>query len=245
MCLFITFEAMRTILLWCTVLFTAQLTWAQTSFSVSTTRVSTSAPADAYAFYKWIVVSNNTTQDIDMRWKIVEESIPTGWEAFVEDVDSAYLVHKDSADFVIPAVAGLNDFMIVSFKPNYVMGFGRVLLNLHAVNDPTDSVLLTFNARAIEPDVDTNAVDTTTTITETELLEWFYYPTPATNKINLQSSELMYSVQLFNVNGQQLSTALVNNKQYSMSVEDHPAGTYLMRLTWVNGRSATELIQVQ
>ena len=241
---FITFDVMRTILLWCTMLFTVQFVNGQTSFTVSDTRISSSAPANTFAFYKWAVVSNNTSQDIDMRWSIVEETIPAGWVALVEDLDSAYLTHTDSADFVLPAVAGQSDLMIVSFQPNNVVGTGRVVLDLRAVNDPTDSVLLTYNATATMPVVDTNTIDTTTAVTDVELLEWLFYPNPTKGDVLLQSSMQIRSVALFSLNGQLITTEQVYSSEHVLSLFGLAKGTYLMHITWANGSSDIELIQL-
>lgn len=226
-------------------LLAVQLVNAQTSFSVSDTRISSSAPANTFAFYKWAVVSNNTSNDIDLRWSVVEENIPTGWVALVEDLDSAYLSYTDSADFVLPAVAGQSDFMIVSFQPNNVVGSGRVVLDLRSVNDPSDSVLLTYNATTTAPVVDSNTVDTTTAIDDVALLEWLYYPNPTKDLVQIQSSGLIRSVEVFNINGQHLSTHKVNANDHTLSFKAFAKGTYLMHVTWGNGTSATELIQLR
>lgn len=215
--------------------------WGQNAFAANVRSVSTTMPANEPAFYKWIELINKTGLDLPMHWRIVEESLPNGWVALVEDVDTNYHTHMDSADFVLPAVVAPGDYMIVSFQPNNVVGTGRVVLNLYPQNDVADSLHLTYIGITTAGDT----TDTTTAIVDAELLEWAYYPNPATEQLYLQSSLPIKAVQLLDMNGKLILDQPSQSSASTVDISAIAAGVYLLHVEWDNGSTATELLKIE
>lgn len=221
-------------------------TMAQTSFSVDSTQVTSTYPADAMVFYPWIELTNNTGNVLEMRCVKVLDQKPTAWETWYEDIDSAYNNVPDTAVFFLPAINQQAQFVIVSFHPNNTVGRATVKLKLYPVTDPADSVIITYigNAYAVP-------IDTTTGITTPNdwLPEVHIYPQPSNHTLRINADKLGEVQRLFLVNTQghkvPVVWTLVNSTSIEVSLANKAAGNYLLVMQDSKGRSFTKVVAKQ
>lgn len=210
---------------------------AQTSFSVDTNYVSVSYPANSPVFYPWIVLTNNSGTELEMYCVKVLNQKPTGWETYLEDLDSAYNYVPDTSVFFLPAVNQQAQFIIVSFHPNNIVGRSTVVLKLYPANNPTDSVVLTFqgNARAVPND--TTAIGEPTWLPDLQL-----YPQPSAGALTLKSAlaSQITAISVVNLLGQAQPVIWQQNSADAIGLDviDLTPGPYWLLLQGINGQFA-------
>lgn len=205
---------------------------AQMSFTPSRTQINIqNRGIDEPIFYSWSDLTNNDTTDLNLRWVIVQNDLPSQWESFVEDPDSAYLVYKDSADFVLPAVQPFPDKLIVSFNPNWQAGRATVTLKVYNVNDPADSVLITWRANAIE-------LSTGVVVLEESVMQ--VYPNPTNGPLFLKGDDVQ--AQVYNLLGELI---MKGDEHTCLNLNGQHAGTYIVKLTDKSGQTLTRKVLYQ
>lgn len=216
---------------------------AQTSFSVDSTVATATYPSDAPVFYPWIELTNNTGNLLEMRCVKLIDDKPAAWETRYEDLDSAYNHVPDTAVFFLPAINQQAQYLIVSFHPNNTVGRSTVKLKVYPVNDPADSVVLTYKGNAYAAPIDT----TTGVIANNDWLpDVNLYPQPSNNTLRITASNLSEVERLFlvDIHGHKVQTTwtMLNDSNIDISLLDKAAGTYLLVLQDAKGRSFTQLI---
>lgn len=218
----------------------------QTSFSVDSTLVTATYPADAMVFYPWIELTNNTSNALEMRCVKVQDQKPTAWETWYEDLDSAYNYIPDTATFFLPAINQQAQFIIVSFHPNNTVGRSTVKLKLYPANDPTDSVVLTYIGNAYA-----TPIDTTTGIIDHN--DWLHavnvYPQPSNHTLHINADKLneVHRLFLIDIQGHKVPVnwTYLSNNSIEVSLANKPSGTYLLVMLDAKGMSFTKVIAKQ
>lgn len=206
---------------------------AQTSFTPSRTLVNIqNRGIDEPVFYGWSDLINNDSTDLNLRWVIVQFDLPSQWESFVEDPDSIYLIYKDSADFILPAVQPLPDKLIVSFRPNGQAGRATVALKVYDVNNPSDSVIITWKA---------NAIQLETGVVEIVDDNWQVYPNPSSGHLYVTGKGIEM-LELYNLLGERI---LTHPNPSVIDLSPYQPGTYIARLHDKQGRVITRKVLYQ
>lgn len=216
-------------------LFAANKSEAQ-SFSMQqdTMNIAPSGYADVYNY-----LTNNTSDTMTVRWKVVYENLPQSWEDYAafgicdnvtcydKNVLSGGTLTTDtigagkkmpfklqidvSASSVTPTTAG--NPMYVSFE----LSHGTTL----------DTVTFAINKWGTSVSkINTSKDDIT------------LYPNPAQNEVNITFNKEMgvKNVAIYNLVGKQVSNYRVNGNSAKLDIERIPAGIYFLRLVDGNGR---------
>ncbi len=218
------------------VLFAVSITsgYAQVSFTADTNYVETSYPANAYVFYPWIEITNNTGALLEMRCVKVQDRKPAGWDTWLEDLDSLYRGIPDTTTFFMPAVNGPAQYIIVSFFPDNIEGRSTVALKLFPANNPADSALLTFQG---------NAYRVLTDVSEPQpwLADGLLYPQPTSGDVHITTTEahLVTSIAIINTLGQQLAAPwATSTNTITIGTQALPTGLYYIALINQEGQVA-------
>lgn len=87
-----------------------------------------------FSFFTKIQIENLTGFELNLRWVLLHEDIPSGWEIGICDNQICHPYGTDSADFkALPP--GSKDYIKVYFYPNYSDGKGEVKILLYSPDD--------------------------------------------------------------------------------------------------------------
>ncbi len=116
---------------------------------------------------------------------------------------------------------------------NLLFAYTPVLNTYYNITGP---IHYTFNEYRIEP---RNAADVqvVTGINDPENnSQVSIYPNPVLDILNIKSDKVMSNVNVYDVIGKTVFTALVNNSIYSIQTEKFVAGTYLLEMVYTDGK---------
>lgn len=121
----------------------------QINYAVSTTDTTLYGDpntTDPKGIYGDIPLSNTKGSTLPMNWKVIENSLLTGWTFSVCDPQNCHPVGTTSSAFNLP-VSGLNNLINVHFYANGILGVGLIKIQ---IKDPgqNDSTTLTFRLNA-------------------------------------------------------------------------------------------------
>lgn len=72
------------------------------------------------------------------------------------------------------------------------------------------------------------------------------YPNPIDNQqFTITSNQLIVTIELYSITGQLVQSALVNNQVKTMTTNDLPTGTYLVKVQYRNGNTAIEKVVIR
>ncbi|MFM2019020.1 MAG: hypothetical protein RL007_2676 [Bacteroidota bacterium] len=194
------------------------------SFSVTTTQVNFAGSAVSTDIPSpfWTPVIHNTSGDtLTLRWNRVEQNIPAWWRSSICTEYYCYSMPDDSATWTL--LPGDSDMIYVHIYPYGYSDTGNVVVRLHNVENPSDSVRVTFNCNV------------PVGIEETSVLSEF--------RLNYQTMNLSFSSTesatyfLSDISGR---TQQIGNVTpgYAMSVTVSTHGVYLLTLVTEDGRKS-------
>ncbi|MBT8196825.1 MAG: T9SS type A sorting domain-containing protein [Bacteroidia bacterium] len=197
---------------------------AQTSFSISDSLKTITFPSNEFVFYTWAVLTNNTNTDLNLRWvRSYVTPLPATWSNQVQLLDSIYTSNVDSADFVLPAIAGFADYALIFFYPNNTVASCRARLDIFDPLNPSDGGHVTFWATTTSP-TDISTVQSNSVIN--------LYPNPTKNNIHFENafSETVHW-KLYDLKGQIVDSGIliagVSNINFNNAPHD---GMYILKL---------------
>ncbi|MCB0566111.1 MAG: T9SS type A sorting domain-containing protein [Phaeodactylibacter sp.] len=211
---------------------------AQESFSATPEAVVAIKPANLFVFYNYTQFENLTDDTLQMRW-VKTETIannrttahlgdPMGnWTTAIQDPNFFHNPSDgiDSADFYLPPITGATDKFILQLYPNNEAGALLVKFKFFPVDNPADSLIVTFDFEAIrvatataEPDVDSGLL---------------IYPNPASGQFFISNSSIdSREVILLSVHGQALqSYSLLPRETIWANCSGIPGGTYFLKVS--------------
>ena len=212
---------------------------AQESFSATPETVVVVKPADFFVFYNYTQFENLTDDTLQMRWvktEIVANNTTVGhgqdvmgnWTTAIQDPNFFHNPADgvDSADFYLPPVTGVTDKFILQLFPNDEAGTLLVRFKFFPVNNPADSLIVTFDYTA------TAVVSSTT---EPGLASGFWvYPNPTSGQAIVylpgRSSNPGLNAELTDMLGNKYWTKSVAGNSLELSLADFPSGIYLLTL---------------
>lgn len=199
--------------------------FSQSSFSISDTLKTLSFPSNEFVFYTWVVMTNNTGSDLNLRWvRSYVSPLPSAWSTQAQILDSIYSPGTDSADFVLPAIAGYSDYALIFFYPNNTVGNCRAKLKIFDPLNPTDvaSVVfhgITYSTTSIGSQLNINKID--------------MFPNPVNRSLHLKKAfDEIYNWTLFNSNNQLIEDGtLLPGKAKIEFKKLNPNGIYYLQLS--------------
>ncbi len=209
---------------------------AQSSFSVSPELVYAIKSADTQVFYNYAQFENHTNDTLQMRWvkTVLFTSNPIGqggghgggWNTAVQDPQNFYNPANtlDSADFYLKPETGSTDKFILQLFPDGIPGELLVRFKLYPINDPNDSLIVTFDYTAFDPATGVNAFELNKTIN--------VFPNPASDYFWLENdSKEKIKVTLLNGNGQLIrKKQLERGTSFKFDCSGMPRGWYYVLL---------------
>ena len=69
------------------------------------------------------------------------------------------------------------------------------------------------------------------------------YPNPARNQVNIEAKSNIKSVQVFDIQGRILQTALENKNTTTLDIASHPKGIYFLKITTETGSKVEKLVK--
>lgn len=74
-------------------------------------------------------------------------------------------------------------------------------------------------------------------------LDFKYYPNPAKDYLNITGNSLIKSIAVYDVQGRELSTAVIENKATKLNVADYSGGTYFLKVITEDGEQTVRIIK--
>ncbi len=167
-----------------------------------------------------VVVKNNSSRTMELRWERIKNNLPYGWESVVCD-KHCYSTLVDSKSFTLAAGESLSDFR-VGFRPNGIDGAGNTEIRIYEIKNPNNSVTVSFNGSAQQSGANNNSVSN-------NILT--IYPNPATEHIMLQDSngEVKF-LEVYNVMGRKVLDFTIVNSSAKYDISELSRGMYMVRM---------------
>lgn len=201
-----------------TILLGGSLTAQEISITPSPT-VAGNVELEAYNIFQ-VYLRNETNASIDLSWRIVENTMPEGWNITLCDNVNCYGVLPENAD-LDPIAAADSAIMKIDVNPELVEGSGMLRFFINETGSPSPYKELVF-------DLSTGTTDTKDLFNGSVQI----YPNPATEWVNVDNQlPFPLKMQLADAQGRLVRQAEVaSNDQQGWSVVNLPKGTYYLRL---------------
>lgn len=141
--------------------------------------------------HEYFQLNNNGNGPINMRWKIDTAATfyPAQWSIAIQDNTSYHNPAPDSADFVLPAIAGSLDKIIINVYHNQVAGDGEVHIDLINLDSTAQVIRIVFDIRIAQANG----------MAENEVKIFPLYPNPGNGNVKINTSgvitgKITYSV---------------------------------------------------
>jgi hypothetical protein len=174
-------------------------------------------------------VTNNTSEEILMRWERVIVDAPAEWEYRTCDGNQCYSLSTSTnweignPAFQIPDTLSANEIestLDLHVLPRGVAGTGTIHINLYSVDNPTEVITTAIYEITISG---------VSSVSEQERQNLRVFPNPTTNFIELSNTDVVDEVLVYNLLGKQVrSFDVVNNEKYSLN--GLPNGIYMVSL---------------
>lgn len=161
-----------------------------------------------------VVIKNNGSYTMELRWERVKNNLPQGWESVVCD-KQCHTTYTESKSFSLAPGESIYDFR-VSFRPNGFEGSANAELKIYEVKNPNNHANVSFNASSISSSSGNGPN---------------IYPNPATEHIMVQdpNNEVKF-IEVYNIVGKKISEYTVNNSSGKYDVSDLQRGMYMIRM---------------
>jgi hypothetical protein len=126
------------------VIFVAPLICQAQNFTFSWTFSQFSSYANEAVAYDDIPIQNQTNQNLNLRWVMINNDAPAAWEVRIQDPDSFYADGTDTGYFLLDTIASFNDLMACYFFPNGVPYTTTIALEVSRVDDSTQSAIISW-----------------------------------------------------------------------------------------------------
>lgn len=178
----------------------------------------------------WIASSNGVSRFDGTNWEILERPL-------ISNNSTSSIFVEENGSVWIGTFNGLNlyrDGEIKQFFSNDGTLYHNSILTLFQAGDGR-LWAATYNDGVF-------VMDLTTSIRENTWGPSFeMYPNPATDHLTLEITEPAHSMQIMNSNGKELlSNDVYGESRVDIRISDIPTGLYHLRITYKNGKQATD-----
>jgi len=160
-----------------------------------------------------VVLKNNGSYTMELRWERVKNNLPQGWESVVCD-KQCQNTYTESKSFTLAPGESIYDFR-VSFRPNGFEGSGNTDIKIYEVKNPSNLVNVSFNASSTSSSTGSGPN---------------IYPNPASEHIMVQdpNNEVRF-IEIYNIVGKKISEYNINSTG-KYDVSDLQRGMYMVRM---------------
>jgi hypothetical protein len=164
-------------------------------------------------------VKNNTNNNLSLEWTRTSINIPSGWDVAVCD-EQCYT--PGTATHSLQLLPRQERDLRIVFYPKGNAGNGSVDLVLSESNSDNSSTTIHFAGTANSSSSTSGFVKKPTSIK--------IYPNPAVEYIQLDNTDGVSRIEIYNMVGTKVSTYNVNSPDDRFSVSELPRGLYLVRI---------------
>jgi len=203
---------------------TSTLLFSQT-ISADINPVSSTGEAGDFEIVGKIVVTNNSSNEVDFTWVRDQSGFVDGWTSGVCDKNLCYLPQVSTQKFNL--TAGETGNMDLHLYPNDISGDGFADITVTDDNDPTNFIVLRYNF----------SVGGTSSVVDFELGNVKAFPNPADDYFTLSDVPTgLETISMYNILGKEVKNFnAVSGANYNVS--DLAAGLYLVNLTNAKGEN--------
>lgn len=205
---------------------------AQVSFSATPTLIEAVKPSNYFVFYNYSQFENLSGDTLQMRWVRTELTTSLGgselgdWTLALNDPQNAFLNGiPDSADFVLLPVSTSTDKFIYQMFPNDQAGSILTRFRIFPIDNPADSVTLTFDYTSVDPVSSTNESNQiwSKNIYPNPVSDWLEINNPYGQKINGQlftsDGRPIFDFEIDGNDKQSFDTSSLTDGVYFLSLE--------------------------
>ena len=171
---------------------------------------------------------NETTDSLNLTWKLIEEEVTEGWNYNLCDLGECYVGVPNSAEMQAfgPGDAG---FLKMLVNPLSIEGYGFWHFWVYPSNDPDNFVELYFSINA---SLKSGVIE--------EETQFILAPNPAQDIVKVISNHPLDCVQLSGLNGSLIKELKPQIQFYDLS--DIPPGIYFISASNETGRMIQKLV---
>ncbi|HMQ46951.1 MAG TPA: hypothetical protein PKA00_05630 [Saprospiraceae bacterium] len=185
----------------------------QFSFSPDTV-LTAQAQLEQYNIFN-IYIQNETSDSLQLTWRIVENTLPEAWETTLCDNNECYGILPAYGN-MIPFSANEPAFIKLDINPHQHQAEGLIRFRIFPTDDPSDYEVITFYISSLLSGTDEPIVVFPT-----------FGPNPVKDALWLSGTDEKQTLQLWNGQGQLLRTlSLEANLPYRLDLSDLPKGAY-------------------
>ena len=170
---------------------------------------------------------NETTDSLNLTWKLIEEEVTEGWDYNLCDLGECYVGVPNSAEMQAFA-SGEAGFLKMLVNPLSIEGYGFWHFWVYPTGDEDNFVNLYFS-------IDASGTDGVLDVEREALV----YPNPASNQIFISTNDLQ-SVQLYSLNGSLISELKSQSGVFDISA--YQPGIYFLVLQNASGITTRKLV---
>jgi hypothetical protein len=177
-------------------------------------------------------LTNTGTTSMDIKWEVIENDAPTGWDLGFCDKENCYTLDGSSHTFTLPA--GDSSIMDLLVYPKNITGSATIRIAVYpAGGSVADGVIITHIIN-IKPlgSIATSAVNFT------------MYPNPVKDNLNINFTRKgNHHVEVYNILGNKILVKDVSNTDYlRIPFTNYQRGRYIVMYRSENGKVITKSI---
>jgi len=161
-------------------------------------------------------ISNNSSEKLDVIFKIEDWLIPKDWEVFIQCKQFNRRVYPSKNENPITLVAGEKAEIKISIQTNGNEGEGLLSIKVFEKNNRLDAQIGTFIFGRSDPYQPTNAVQIS------------LYPNPVSDQFIVISNRKIKKIEVYNILGTLQRTFLASSIS-TYNISDLPKGVYLLK----------------
>ena len=197
------------------------------SLTVDDVEITLSGDPSEAEFYANTGMTNNTTENLELRWVRQINSIPEAWDNYFCTVPgNCGLPTTDSLTFTL-GPGEMGDFQI-HFAPNNTSGSAEVIVDL--INNADDEILETITITVSTTPVSTN---------ELEAAQVRVFPNPAVNYFQIQNGQKIDQITIYNILGKKVK--FFENADNRLYIGDLAKGIYMVQMIDLDSNSTKTL----
>jgi len=196
---------------------------------------------DFYIVHGYSTFTNNTTEDVTVRWELTEVSAPDSWQSQVCDKNACYAFGQytniggvSSLDQPLVVAAGGTSNLDLGTKYVGSAGVGTFEIKVTTVEDTSvvlasNTIELRVNVNADGQEIDAEGNVITTSISEIEKANLKVFPNPTVDYFTITDNTVVRGVEIFNIVGKRMTSISFTNGK-AVNVASLPNGLYLIRM---------------
>lgn len=181
-----------------------------------------------------VYFKNISSNNIKLKWKVLQRSIPAGWEYSMCDYATCRADFLDSTEFTMyPAEPQFSAYLWFHVLP-HSLGMAVLKVYVYDVNFPNNGETVTWT------------VNSTTGINELNTsLRFSIFPNPASEYLNIQGDNIDLKdakIYFYNTLGEEVMHTICNANSFKIYLNSLHEGIYFVRINTKEGYTTRKII---